>query len=77
MGTLTLAQHRLTKLSYIKLPSASVAHHEFWTPTGPTRGRSASTGASPSLAAVPGTSRHGLGIALDLGCGVEPFGSEG
>jgi hypothetical protein len=76
MRTLTLAQHRLTKLSYIKLPSASVAHHEFWTPTGPTRGRSASTG-SPSLAAVPGTSRHGLGIALDLGCGVERFGSEG
>lgn len=30
----------------------------------------------PSLAAVPGTSRHGLGIALDLGCGVERFGSE-
>ena len=29
----------------------------------------------PSLAAVPGTSRHGLGTALDLGCGVERFGS--
>ena len=30
----------------------------------------------PHLAAVPGTSRHGLGVALDLGCGVERFGSE-
>lgn len=29
----------------------------------------------PELAAVPGTSRHGLGIALDLGCGVQRFGS--
>ncbi|MCW2614042.1 MAG: D-alanyl-D-alanine carboxypeptidase, partial [Frankiales bacterium] len=29
----------------------------------------------PHLAAVPGTSRHGLGIALDLGCGVQRFGS--
>ena len=29
----------------------------------------------PALAAVPGTSRHGLGIALDLGCGVQRFGS--
>jgi hypothetical protein len=30
----------------------------------------------PRLAAVPGTSRHGLGVALDLGCGVESFGTE-
>ena len=30
---------------------------------------------TPRLAAVPGTSRHGLGIALDLGCGVQRFGS--
>jgi zinc D-Ala-D-Ala carboxypeptidase len=30
----------------------------------------------PQLAAVPGTSRHGLGVALDLGCGVEQFGTE-
>ena len=30
----------------------------------------------PRLAAVPGTSRHGFGVALDLGCGVERFGSE-
>ena len=30
----------------------------------------------PSLAAVPGTSRHGYGLALDLGCGVESFGTE-
>ena len=30
----------------------------------------------PQLAAVPGTSRHGLGVALDLGCGVESFGTE-
>jgi LAS superfamily LD-carboxypeptidase LdcB len=30
----------------------------------------------PQLAAVPGTSRHGFGVALDLGCGVERFGSE-
>ena len=29
----------------------------------------------PRLAAVPGTSRHGLGIAVDLGCGGERFGS--
>ncbi len=29
----------------------------------------------PQLAAVPGTSRHGLGVALDLGCGVESFGT--
>ena len=30
----------------------------------------------PRLAAVPGTSRHGFGVALDLGCGVESFGTE-
>ena len=30
----------------------------------------------PQLAAVPGTSRHGLGVALDLGCGVESFGTD-
>lgn len=29
----------------------------------------------PQLAAVPGTSLHGLGIAVDLGCGVQRFGS--
>ena len=29
----------------------------------------------PRLAAVPGTSRHGLGIAVDIGCGGERFGS--
>ena len=29
----------------------------------------------PRWAAVPGTSRHGLGIAVDLGCGAERFGS--
>lgn len=29
----------------------------------------------PDLAAVPGTSRHGYGVAVDLGCGVERFGS--
>lgn len=29
----------------------------------------------PGLAAVPGTSRHGLGIAVDLGCGIQNFGS--
>ncbi len=29
----------------------------------------------PRLAAVPGTSRHGLGVAVDLGCGGERFGS--
>jgi LAS superfamily LD-carboxypeptidase LdcB len=25
----------------------------------------------PSLAAVPGTSNHGWGLAVDLGCGVQ------
>lgn len=30
---------------------------------------------TPSLAAVPGTSRHGWGLAVDLGCGVPQFGS--
>ncbi len=30
----------------------------------------------PQLAAVPGTSRHGFGVALDLGCGIESFGTE-
>ena len=30
----------------------------------------------PQLAAVPGTSRHGYGVALDLGCGVERFDTE-
>jgi hypothetical protein len=30
----------------------------------------------PQLAAVPGTSRHGFGVALDLGCGVESFGTD-
>ena len=29
----------------------------------------------PQLAAVPGTSRHGLGVAVDIGCGGERFGS--
>ncbi|HUR13965.1 MAG TPA: M15 family metallopeptidase [Mycobacteriales bacterium] len=29
----------------------------------------------PGLAAVPGTSRHGWGVAVDLGCGVQQFGS--
>lgn len=29
----------------------------------------------PSLAAVPGTSNHGLGIAVDFGCGADRFGS--
>jgi len=29
----------------------------------------------PALAAIAGTSRHGLGIAVDLGCGVESAGS--
>lgn len=29
----------------------------------------------PDLAAVPGTSRHGLGVAVDIGCGGERFGS--
>jgi hypothetical protein len=30
----------------------------------------------PELAAVPGTSNHGLGVAVDLGCGAERFGSD-
>lgn len=30
---------------------------------------------TPALAAVPGTSRHGLGVAVDLGCGIESYGS--
>ncbi len=30
----------------------------------------------PSLAAVPGTSNHGRGVALDLGCGAQRFGSD-
>jgi peptidoglycan hydrolase CwlO-like protein len=30
----------------------------------------------PGLAAVPGTSNHGWGLAVDLGCGVERFGSD-
>lgn len=30
---------------------------------------------TPALAAVPGTSRHGLGTAVDLGCGAQRFGS--
>ncbi|MQA82251.1 MAG: hypothetical protein GEV10_27955 [Streptosporangiales bacterium] len=29
----------------------------------------------PALAAVPGTSRHGRGVAVDLGCGIQNFGS--
>jgi hypothetical protein len=29
----------------------------------------------PGLAAVPGTSNHGWGLAVDLSCGVERFGS--
>lgn len=29
----------------------------------------------PGLAAVPGTSRHGLGDAVDLGCGIQIYGS--
>jgi hypothetical protein len=29
----------------------------------------------PSLAAVPGTSNHGWGLAVDLGCGIQNFGS--
>ena len=29
----------------------------------------------PGLAAVPGTSNHGWGLALDMACGVERFGS--
>ena len=32
--------------------------------------------AKPNLAAVPGTSNHGWGLALDLCGGVERFGSE-
>jgi D-alanyl-D-alanine carboxypeptidase len=31
--------------------------------------------AKPGLAAVPGTSNHGWGLALDMSCGVERFGS--
>ncbi len=30
----------------------------------------------PALAAVPGTSNHGRGLAVDLGCGAERFGSD-
>jgi hypothetical protein len=30
---------------------------------------------TPRLAAVPGTSRHGLGVAVDLSCGAQRFGS--
>ena len=30
----------------------------------------------PALAAVPGRSNHGWGLALDLGCGAQNFGSE-
>ncbi len=30
----------------------------------------------PALAATPGRSQHGWGLALDLGCGVQGFGSE-
>lgn len=29
----------------------------------------------PALAAIPGTSRHGLGVAVDLGCGIQTYGS--
>ena len=29
----------------------------------------------PSLAATPGTSQHGWGLAVDLGCGAERFGT--
>jgi len=29
----------------------------------------------PSFAAVPGTSNHGWGLAVDLGCGVQNYGS--
>ena len=29
----------------------------------------------PSLAAVPGTSNHGWGLAVDLGCGIQNYGS--
>lgn len=31
--------------------------------------------AKPALAAVPGRSNHGWGLAVDLGCGVQSFGS--
>ena len=31
----------------------------------------------PSLAAVPGTSNHGWGVAIDFACGAERFGSPG
>ena len=31
----------------------------------------------PSLAAVPGTSNHGWGVAIDFACGAEQFGSAG
>jgi hypothetical protein len=30
---------------------------------------------TPSLAAVPGTSNHGWGLAVDLGCGIQNYGS--
>ena len=30
---------------------------------------------TPSLAAVPGSSNHGWGLAVDLGCGVQNYGS--
>jgi hypothetical protein len=30
----------------------------------------------PALAATPGRSQHGWGVAVDLGCGVQAFGSE-
>ncbi len=32
--------------------------------------------AKPSLAAIPGTSNHGWGLAVDLGGGINQFGSE-
>ena len=38
-------------------------------------GQIAVRGAKPTLAAVPGTSKHGLGIAVDLGGGIERFGT--
>jgi LAS superfamily LD-carboxypeptidase LdcB len=31
--------------------------------------------ATPDLAAVPGTSNHGWGVAIDLGCGINQFGT--
>ncbi len=31
--------------------------------------------AKPQLAAVPGRSNHGWGLAVDFSCGVESFGS--